>query len=112
MAGAPEGNQNARMGREWRNAINRALEKRGNGDRTKALDELAEKFLDTVEDMRLGTEKRAPSVAGFSELADRIDGKSSQSVTLGSDPDNPLLIYARELSQSKSALPVVKDNGD
>jgi hypothetical protein len=79
--GGQPGNNNAQRGREWRNAINRALEKRGHGDRTAALDELAEKFIDTVEKMTRGTEKRAPSVAGFSELADRLDGKSEQSIT-------------------------------
>ena len=90
MAGAPPGNQNARKGKEWQQAINRALDIRGNGDRSKALDKLAEKFLDAVEEMTVPTEKRGPSVAGFVELADRIDGKPAQSVTVAGDPENPL----------------------
>ena len=90
LGGAPIGNDNARKGREWRNAINRALEKRGNGDRTAALDALAEQFLSAVVEMTKSTEKRGPSVQGFAELADRLDGRASQDVTLGGNPDSPL----------------------
>lgn len=87
--GAPEGNQNAKRGREWRNAINRALDKRGNGDRTKALDELAEKFLDAVEEAAQSTEKRGPSIAGFDSLRDTLDGKPTQ--TIAGDDEAPLV---------------------
>jgi hypothetical protein len=90
--GAPIGNQNSRLGREWRNAINRALEKRGNGDRTAALDALAERFLDAIEDMAVPTEKRSASVAGFSELADRLDGKAAQNTVLSGDAENPITV--------------------
>lgn len=92
--GGQPGNQNARKAREWRNALNRALEKRGNGDRTKALDALAEKFLDAVEEMTVPTDKRGPSIAGFTELGDRLDGKSSQPLT--GDPDDPIVIHKVE----------------
>jgi len=87
--GAPLGNKNAAKGREWRNAINRALEKRGNGDRTKALDELAEQFLEAAVAMTASTEKRGPSIEGLRELADRLDGKATQQIT--GDPDAPLV---------------------
>lgn len=83
--GGQPGNQNARKGKLWNQALERALAKRGKGDMIAALDELAEKFLDAVEDMTVPTEKRGPSIAGFSELADRLDGKSSQQVTLDAD---------------------------
>lgn len=66
---APVGNQNATKGTRWRDAIDRALSKRSKGDGIKALDELAEKFLDTVE---------AEGITGYRELADRLDGKPSQ----------------------------------
>ena len=91
-SGAQPGNQNAFKGRLWRDALNRALEKRGRGDRIAALDELAEKFLQTIEDMTEGTEKRGPSIAGFVELGDRVDGKAPQAVQLSGDPDAPVLI--------------------
>lgn len=79
-AGAPNGNQNARKGKIWNQAIERALQRRGKGDMTAELDRLADKFLDAIEEMTVPTEKRGPSVAGFSELADRMDGKPQQSI--------------------------------
>lgn len=79
--GAPFGNQNAVKAKRWQQAIDRALAKRGKGDMIAELDRLAEKFLEAVEDMTVPTEKRGPSIAGFTELADRIDGKANQSVT-------------------------------
>lgn len=91
--GAPIGNQNGRKGKLWTQAIERALAKRSKGDMTVALDELAEKFLDTVEEMTAGTEKRGPSVDGFKELADRLEGRAQQAVQLSGDPDAPLTIH-------------------
>jgi len=88
--GAPPGNQNAYRGRIWRDALNRALEKRGCGDRIAALDALAEKFLDTVEEMTKATDKRGASVTGFTELADRLDGRPTQALE-HSGPDGEKL---------------------
>ena len=79
--GAPRGNQNNRNAKLWRQALDRALEKRGRGDRTAALDDLAEKFLRTVESVGKGTADKGPSVAGFNELADRLDGRPAQDVS-------------------------------
>ena len=83
---APIGNQNAVKAKRWQQAIDRALEKRSKKEGIDELDRLAEKFLDTVEDLTFGTEKRAPSIAGFQELGDRLDGRSSQTVELGATP--------------------------
>ena len=90
MAGAPLGNQNAVKAKRWQQAIDRALEKRSKAAGIEELDRLAEKFLDTIEDMTIGTEKRGPSIAGFVDLADRLDGKPSQAIT-GAD-GGPLTI--------------------
>lgn len=76
LGGAPIGNQNARKGREWRQAIDRALEIRGNGDRSKALDALAEKLLKKVDE---------GDIAAIKEFGDRIDGKAPQSVIVGNE---------------------------
>lgn len=73
--GAPFGNQNATKAKRWSDAIDRALEKRSKGDGIKALDDLAEKFLDEVE---------AAGIAGYRELADRLDGKPPQAI-VGAD---------------------------
>ena len=82
--GAPLGNQNAAKGKRWQQAIDRALAKRSKGDAIKALDELADKFLDSV---ATGDKDFVP---GFSALGDRLDGKPAQALTVAGDPDNPM----------------------
>ena len=91
MAGAPFGNSNAAKGRRWNDAINRALERRSKAAGIEELDRLADEFLTAVEAMTEATDKRGPSIAGFSELADRLDGRPAQSHTIAGDPDNPLV---------------------
>lgn len=77
MAGAPQGNQNAAKAKVWAAAINRALERRKPADeRIKAIDELADKF---IENCFQG------DLAALKELGDRLDGKPAQ--TIGGDPD-------------------------
>jgi hypothetical protein len=80
MAAAP-GNQYAAKAKQWQMAIERALDKRGAGDRREALDLLAGELLE-----------RAAQGEGWAlkELGDRLDGKPAQ--TLGTDPDRPLQI--------------------
>ncbi len=80
--GAPLGNKNAVRAKRWQQAIERALEKRSKKEGIDELDRLAEKFLDAIEDMTQSTEKRGPSIHGFIELADRIDGKSDQHISV------------------------------
>jgi hypothetical protein len=81
MAGAPIGNQNAVKAKRWQQAIDRALERRCKSDGIAELDRLAEIYLDTIEEMTASTEKRGPSIAGFADLADRLDGKPAQAIT-------------------------------
>jgi hypothetical protein len=76
MAGAPLGNQNAAKAKVWHAAILRALDKRGAGDRVKALDELAGKLLELV---------ATGDLAALKEFGDRLDGKPAQ--TIGGDPE-------------------------
>lgn len=73
---APLGNQNAVKAKRWSDAIDRALSKRSKGDGIKALDELAEKFLETVE---------AGGMDGYRELGDRLEGKPVQTVNADVD---------------------------
>ena len=80
--GAPLGNKNAVRAKRWQQAIERALAKRSKKEGIDELDRLAEKFLDAVEEMTFSTEKRGPSIHGFIELADRIDGKSDQHISV------------------------------
>jgi hypothetical protein len=74
--GAPVGNQNAAKAKVWHAAIMRALDKRGAGDRVKALDELAGKLLDLV---------ATGDLAALKEFGDRLDGKPAQAVAVSGD---------------------------
>lgn len=94
--GAPEGNQNAVKAKRWQQAIDRALAKRSKADGIAELDRLAEKFLDAIEEMTESTDKRGPSIAGFVELADRLDGRPRQESTISGDADNPLAVSVIE----------------
>ncbi len=79
MAGAPEGNQNAtKQQRQFNNALQRAIAQ----DDGKRLRGAAEKLLDLAD---------AGESWAVKELADRLDGKSAQSVTVAGDPDKPLI---------------------
>lgn len=82
--GAPVGNQNAAKAKLWSAAIHRALEKRGGGDKVKALDDLAEKLLQNCD---------SADLAALKELGDRIDGKPAQSIV--GDEENPLQLIQR-----------------
>jgi hypothetical protein len=87
--GGQPGNTNAAKGRRWTDAINRALARRCKSEGIAELDRLADKFLDTVEAMadREGQFGPNPSVAGFQELADRLEGKPPQTLAVGGDPE-------------------------
>lgn len=82
--GAPIGNQNASKGKIWHAAIMRALEKRGAGDKLKALDELAAKLLENV---------ATGDMQALKEFGDRLDGKPAQAIT-GADGGNLVVTLA------------------
>lgn len=82
MAGAPFGNQNAVKAKRWQQAIDRALERRCKADGIAELDRLADVYLDTIEEMTAGTEKRGPSIDGFRDFADRLDGRPAQAIEM------------------------------
>lgn len=86
--GAPVGNQNAAKAKVWHAAIMRALDKRGAGDRIKALDELASILLDKVAEGDLPALK---------EFGDRMDGKPAQAI-IGGDETDPAVQFAMRVS--------------
>lgn len=94
--GAPIGNQNAVKAKRWQQAIDRALEKRSKAAGIDELDRLAELFLSTIEDMTQGNAQRAPSIAGFVDLADRMDGKAQQ--TIQADVDASLTVTVKQFT--------------
>lgn len=85
--GAPNGNNNAGKGRDWRDALNYVLAERGReeegdgGAYVKGLRRVARKFMDAVE---------KGGVAEFRELGDRIDGKAAQAIDLNGKLDVPM----------------------
>lgn len=86
---APIGNTNAAKAKRWEAAILRAVEawpeKPDSTDCNKLMVGLNEAAHLFVQSMML-----SGNIAFFKEFGDRLDGKSAQSMVLGSDPDNPL----------------------
>lgn len=81
MAGAPKGNTNSAKGRLLNDALKRAISRKY-GDLTTGLDALAMRFINSIE-----TEDKDSALAKFRELADRLDGKPAQAVTVAGDED-------------------------
>lgn len=81
MAGAPVGNQNAKKGAEWRQALKRALAHRSKKTYREGLDIVAQKVIDAACD---------GDVAAWKEIADRMDGKAPQSLNLDGKLDVPM----------------------
>ena len=80
---APIGNHNAANACMWKAAINRALEKRGAGDKLKALDDLAEKLLLKCDEM---------DMSAIKEFGNRIDGMPAQLINLANEGGEPFKI--------------------
>jgi len=85
--GAQKGNQNARKGNQWRQAIRKALARYSaeQGDKPKAtrgLELVAHKFIEAA---------AAGEPWAMKELGDRMDGKPVQSTEISS-PDGPVAV--------------------
>lgn len=91
--GAPIGNTNAAKAKMWHAAILRALERRGGGDRAKAIDELAEKLLELV---------AKGDLQALKEFGDRLDGKPHQTL---SGPDDADLFPKKIVLEHVSSIP-------
>lgn len=89
ISGGQVGNDNAKRGRVWRDAINRALETRGLGDRKAALDALAEKLLQKCDE---------GDVAALREFGDRAEEKAEQAVTIA-NPDGETFRTLNEIRE-------------
>ena len=75
MAGAPIGNTNGAKGKDWRNAIRRALAHK-HGSVQDGLLAIARQLVDKAEEGDL---------TALKEIGDREDGKPAQ--TIGGDPE-------------------------
>lgn len=78
---APEGNQNARKGADWRQALKRALARHGNGTYHDGLEKLAAKYVKAAE---------KGEAWALKDIGDRFDGRPAQSVDLSGEVNIPL----------------------
>ncbi len=79
--GGQPGNQNAASQKPWKAAIERALAKRSLASKRAAIDDLAERFLQSCDE---------GDIPAFKELGDRLEGRSVQAVDIGIQADNPI----------------------
>jgi hypothetical protein len=80
-SGGQPNNQNAKQAKRWQQAIFRALSRATNQDIDAGLDKAADKLVA----LAFEGDKWA-----IDHLADRTEGKASQGVVVGGDPDNPV----------------------
>lgn len=78
---APEGNKNAAKGKKWQKALEKALARIGDGDMEVGLAKVADKVVLAA----AYGDKDA-----WKDIADRLDGKAAQSLTIGGDEENPV----------------------
>jgi hypothetical protein len=74
---APVGNQNAKKGKSWAEAVKRAIRAKYGKEWDEALQDLAAKLVDEAD---------KGDLQALKEVGDRIDGKPKQ--TVGSDEDS------------------------
>jgi hypothetical protein len=77
--GAPVGNQNGAKGRQWSEAVKRAIRAKYGKEWDEALQDLASKLVDAAD---------GGDLQALKEVGDRLDGKPKQ--TVGGDEDAPL----------------------
>ena len=85
------GNQYAAKSKRWSDAINKALEKRSKKAGIDALEALAEKLLEKVDE---------GDITAIKELGDRIEGKPVQAVT--NDGDTPFVVQVLRLADDST----------
>ena len=89
MAGAPEGNDNAARGKEFRAALQRVLAKRSAGAGWRVyLEKICEKLLDKAE---------AGEQWAIQEIANRTDGKPAQALHVSGEDGGPVQIATIEI---------------
>lgn len=81
LLAAPLGNQNAKNGKLWENALKRAIARRAKGDLEHGLDTLADKVIEAV----AGGEQWAAL-----EVGNRLDGKPAQSIQHSGADEGPI----------------------
>ncbi len=90
--GAPEGNDNAHKGAQWKQAIKRALAHKSGKTYREGLDLVATKFIEAAEQ---------GDAWAIKDLADRIDGKPAQSLDIGGELNIPVSGTVKFVSKSE-----------
>lgn len=85
-SGAQPGNTNATKGKEYRQALKRALARKSKKNVSAGLEAIALKLIEAA---YLG------EAWAIKEIADRIDGKPAQAIVGGDDDDNPIQLIGR-----------------
>lgn len=85
MAGAPEGNKNKIKNKPWADALRRAMARYEDGN---------ENALNLIADQTVKAAINGDQWA-ITEIANRMDGKPAQSVTVAGDEDNPVRTVSR-----------------
>lgn len=88
-------NSGTRKAKLWRDALNLALN-RGGGD-IKPLNQIAEQ----VVAMAINGDIQA-----IKEIADRLDGKPAQALTIGGDADNPFVVVSKDQKDASFAAAI------
>ena len=82
--GAPKGNQNAKNGTVWKDAIRKAvMQKKGD-----QLRKLADKLIKKAEE---------GDISALKEIGDRLDGRAAQQIIHSGDEDNPIQVIERKI---------------
>ena len=82
--------ENAAKGREWTQAIKRALSRRGEGDYRKGLDVLADKLVKAAES------DESAFLKAIEAVGDRMEGKVKQQMEVTGEDGGPLKIQQIE----------------
>ena len=89
-SGAQPGNNNAGKNKAWREALDKELKQYVNKDASIERGQALRRIARGVVEAALDGNKDA-----YQEIANRLDGKPAQSVTVAGDADNPLRTISR-----------------
>jgi hypothetical protein len=94
MSGAPTGNQNAKKGRDWTQAIRKALAHYSGEGATKGMEMLAAKMVEAASN---------GDPWALKEIGDRIEGKPVQAIEgTGNDGEIPITFTVKYVGNNSS----------
>lgn len=88
--GAPVGNTNGAKAKRWFDALHKALTRYEDPELRIEAGQALDKIAQNVVQKALAGDKDA-----IAEIANRLDGKPAQAVTVSGDPDNPFEVFQK-----------------